>query len=490
MHPNSPDPVSDPVSPDADSPDRSRAEDPSNVRPEESESGPDWSLRELRVPTWELELLISGAVVFTLFRVPSVLARELSQAILHFPESLFLLVFLGVVYLQTAAYVLVAAFVFHLSARAYWIGLIGLYSVFPQGIDWNNLKTGPRLRAAHRNQIPETPVLIEGAGNLCSGIFSFSFSIVIVILYSAIGALAVFLMSLALQAVLWPDAEPQHVFYAVLGVVFLPYLLLMSLDKLWADKTVSPRVERVLSGGLDFFSRLNGSRLVNAIQMTFLSNVKRRYVYPIFYVIFLGSLMLTFTRVTLDLGVLEVSGYEHFPSVHDDVVMQAAFYRDQARPDDTRGALRPSIQSDVIEGPYLKLFLPHVPRHDAALDQVCPDLERLRGQSVVRLVPRKSDLDPKLVERTRDCLAKLWTVTLDGRALDDLHYEFHVRQPLSVRGLLTYLPTRTMEPGRHELRVERQRERGKDEDARDDDADKKKAGENDDKSVYELPFWI
>ena len=452
--------------------------------------GTDWSLRELRVPTWELELLISGAVVFTLFRVPAVLARELTQAILHLPESLFLLVFLGVVYLQTAAYVLVAAFIFHLAARAYWIGLIGLYSIFPGGINWSDLKTGPRLREVHRSQIPETPVLIEKTGNLCSGIFSFSFSIVIVILYSAFGAIALFLTSLALQALIFPNVEPHHVFYAALGLVFVPYLAFMGLDKLLAGKTASPGVERVLSGGLDFFTRIFGSRLVNAIQMTFFSNVKRRYVYPIFYVIFFGSLMLTFVRITLDLEVMEVSGYDHFPSVHDDSVMQSAYYRDQAMPGDARGALRPSIQSDVVEDRYVKLLLPHAPRHNEALAEVCPDLEPLRGQGFVRLVPRDSNLDPKLVEETRRCLASLWTVALDDEPLTRLRFEYHVRQPLSIRGLVAYLPTSSMEPGRHVLRVERQRA----EDSEADETGGNETGGNrvqDDRtSVYEIPFWI
>lgn len=453
--------------------------------PEGTGSARDAELRDLRVPTWELELLISGAVVFTLFRVPSLLARELAQAILHFPESLFLLVFLGVIYLQTAAYVLTGAFVFHLAARAYWIGLIGLYSIFPEGIGWDNLKTGPRQRDIYRQQIPETPVMIERAGALCSGIFSFSFSVVIIILYSAFGACVIFGTGLALQVALFPSVGPQSVLYVFLGLIFFPYLGLQALDKLFSSRTLSPRMERTLRGGLDFYSSLFASKLVNNIQLTFFSNVKRRYVYPIFYVLFLGSMVLTFGRVTLDLGIVEVSGFDHFPPAADQVVAQTAYYRDQSRPDDSRSALRPSIQSDVVDGRYVKLFLPHTPRHNEALAEACPKLEPLRGRGVVRLVPRDSDLDPDLVEETRRCLAALWRISLDGSPLGGLHYEFHVREPLAVRGLLTYLPTEPLAPGRHLLRLERMR-------GSKDDESSDAAGEiaEDDVAVYEIPFWV
>ncbi|MDA8017008.1 MAG: hypothetical protein MPN21_06115 [Thermoanaerobaculia bacterium] len=417
--------------------------------------------------------------------------RVQSQAILHFPETLFLLVFLGVVYLQTAAYVLIASFIFHLAARAYWIGLIGLYSIFPDGVGWANVKTGPRLREIYRRQLPETPILIERAGAVCSGIFSFAFSIVIVILSSAFGAGMLFIVGLALQATLFRNTPPHIVFYAILAVVFRPFLGLMTLDKALARKTLAPRLERFLERGLEFYSNFFGSKLVNAIQLTFFSNVRRRYVYPIFYAIFLGSLVLTFARVTIDLGLVEISGYDHFPSEREDVVAQTAFYRDQAPSGDTRAALRPSIQSDVIEGPYAKLFLPHSPRQNDALREICPELEPLRGQSVVRFVGNDSDLDPASVEATRRCLAAQWQVELDDEILDDLQFEFHVRPPMAVRGLLTYLPVRELALGRHLLQLKRY-QGAADASAGETAGDEAPEDESSDEDVttYEIPFWI
>ena len=43
----------------------------------------------------------------------------------------------------------------------------------------------------------------------------------------------------------------------------------------------------------------------------------------------------------------------------------------------------PSILSDVIEGPYLKLFLPYSPdRHNNAIAKSCPELEPLQAGGV------------------------------------------------------------------------------------------------------------
>src|SRR5688500_6169378 len=71
--------------------------------------------------TWELELLISGAVVFALLQFPSALDRWFWRVDPHLvgaaEESAFFVYF----YSKLIVYTLVATFVVHLCSRAYWV---------------------------------------------------------------------------------------------------------------------------------------------------------------------------------------------------------------------------------------------------------------------------------------------------------------------------------------------------------------------------------
>ena len=100
-------------------------------------------------PTWELELLISGAVVFTLFRVPSNLDATLEKLRVFFSQSQLFTSFFFYAYLKMIIFVLIAAFLLHLLAP----------NQRPQQIThdlasfWNN--TYPEVRRELKGRYPK-----------------------------------------------------------------------------------------------------------------------------------------------------------------------------------------------------------------------------------------------------------------------------------------------------------------------------------------------
>src|SRR3954469_2837672 len=89
-------------------------------------------------PTWELELLISGAVLFALFQIPPVLNGFFARIEPHATTAVMSALLFVELYLKAIVYALIASFVVHLIGRAYWVGLVGLHSVFPKGVRWEN----------------------------------------------------------------------------------------------------------------------------------------------------------------------------------------------------------------------------------------------------------------------------------------------------------------------------------------------------------------
>ena len=94
-------------------------------------------------PTWEVELLLSGALVFSMLQVPDLLDEAIATLRPRLTGSLNYGVFMLYFYLKITSYALIATFVLHLSSRAIWVAALGLRSVYPGGVDWDKLSRGP-----------------------------------------------------------------------------------------------------------------------------------------------------------------------------------------------------------------------------------------------------------------------------------------------------------------------------------------------------------
>ena len=107
---------------------------------------------DLHTKTYDIELLISGALVFGLSNAPGAMDRLFDRWAarldgLASPAATYLYL-----YGQMIVYSLLATFVAHLCLRGYWIALLGLESVWSDGWNWDRLGLGPftreRMRAA------------------------------------------------------------------------------------------------------------------------------------------------------------------------------------------------------------------------------------------------------------------------------------------------------------------------------------------------------
>ena len=106
-------------------------------------------------PTWEMELLISGATVFGLLQLPALADSLLFHAHNSGPPIVALFVLPLWIYVKTALLTLAATFVVHLCLRGYWVALVGLSSVYPGGVRWDRVaeRAGPLSLASMRAKI-------------------------------------------------------------------------------------------------------------------------------------------------------------------------------------------------------------------------------------------------------------------------------------------------------------------------------------------------
>ncbi|HEX2205120.1 MAG TPA: hypothetical protein VHG91_17545 [Longimicrobium sp.] len=400
---------------------------------------------------WELELLISGAVVFALLQLPAELAEAAARVLPRLGAVPQAIATLFHQYVRLIVYTLIGAFLLHLSVRAYWVGLIGLESVFPRGPKWDSDRYGPVALEVYRETTEPLQSRIDRADRFASLIFSFAFALVFILALSiAAGVLGALLSWLALQL---PGGERIFPWLLVLvGLVFaLPPTAAALADRRWGARLPPEgRARRVIKAILRYNQRMSGSGMAAPILLTLYTNARRRSVNVTLAVV--GTLMLAVfvTGSETYQERLRMDGYTYFPDEPGARGVEAAFYESARTPGTVPGL--PSIQSDIVRDPYVKLFVPYHPRrHSVLMERRCPGVPRL-SPTGMRL---RDDATPAAaMEAVLACWARVQRVTLDGKPIAP-DWRFHVHPATGLSGFLAYLPTAGLARGAHALEVDR-----------------------------------
>ncbi|MCK5378603.1 MAG: hypothetical protein KAJ78_04330 [Acidobacteria bacterium] len=404
----------------------------------------------LHARTYEMELLVSGALVFGLIHVPPVFDRWFTSFRASLDGTLRLLGTIGPAYLQMVLYALIATFVLHLMMRGFWIGLLGLESVFPDGIRWDHLKLGPATIKRYRAGIGSLAKSIEKVDDLCSLVFSFGFLIVFVFVYSVVVIWAVVALSFAISWAFLGGKGATILFWSLIALVVVLQQLAQSLDKFFGSRVKSGGVPETLIRLLvNIAYAVSPMRLVGTTQLTLGSNISDTKV----GMVILGSVL------TLGLfhiggtffgeGIVRIDSLTFFPDSLREQGMDPRHYRDLREPNSVEPKI-PTIQKDIVAGPYLKLFIPYIPRyHNPLIASVCPNLQPLSKNGID--VGRGEKLDDAQVIETAACLGSLFQISLDGEHQQRLHFDFTVEPGTALEGIISFLPVDDFKQGRHEL---------------------------------------
>ena len=227
------------------------------------------------------------------------------------------------------------------------------------------------------------------------------------------------------------------------------------------DKKLGPRLApdspgwRRIARALRLTSVLNGSALVGPISYTLLSNGGRRRMSTFFLVAFTLALGIAMTEFLTRYGLVGRTP-AYVPADVDLRGVHAEHYESLTPP--SADAAVVSIQSDVIDGPYVRLFVPLLDdRVRAAMAARCPQalVEPTYGEGRdSTTVVRNAAIAARAADARLACLSALHPVTLDGAARDP-GYRFYQHPVTGVRGLVAYLPTAALAPGMHTLTVAR-----------------------------------
>ncbi|MEM6709627.1 MAG: hypothetical protein AAF648_12660 [Pseudomonadota bacterium] len=410
-----------------------------NITPSSEPAVPTDAIARLRGRTDEIELIISSLTIFALFSLPGWVFSAVADVYTHQSTSLLIASNVGITLLAGTCYTLGLCFVVHLMARAYWVGLIGLRSVFPEGIRWDRVPSlGPLSRRFYEERLPDLDSVIQSTDRLASSLFGVISMLTLSVLW--FGTLLVFVLTLG--GVLGTRFGATNLginlgSLTLAAVVVVTPVLIYLLDTVLARRSARLRSSPVYRGLVRVLRRIAGiaypQRLVLPVQLTLQSNTRS----GLFLVLLFAGVV-----AILSLGNLQLTAWQYFTvsdqfEFLDDAQLESGFrstyYEDMASSmDRLRGW--PRIDSFNQSGAFVRLFLPYLPvRDNLVLAAQC-------GQRAAA------------PERTA-CLRSLWTVRVAGQSVSLADFLRAERADLNMRGLVGLVPLTDLAPGLHRLEV-------------------------------------
>jgi hypothetical protein len=399
-------------------------------------------------PTWEMELLLSGALVFSLMQLPAYLGGSLDAWLPRLDEHWGGVALVAHVYLLATVFVLIVTFVLHLGVRGFWVALIGLDSIYPDGVRWDKLRYGPNYVRAAQQRLAAPRATIDRADNFATLVFAVGVLMVFTVLLSMAAMIPLFALTYLAVELSGGRLDWDVVFWALFVAMLAPLLLASGVDRTIGRRLASEsRPARALRRVFDLYGRMPLARPSASMMLTFTSHVGSRrgmllVIGGLWIALFLAGAMLVARQ-----GVLRLDGYEYLPDGSGEGLVSAAHYADR-RGAQYRHRPVPYVQSEVVRGPYLRLFVPYQPsRHGAALRARCPEV----GASALRDAGAERERRVQLLA----CFAALFDVRLDGTAIEALRLDFSDDPESGLRGVLAFIPAKGLSAGRHELDLAR-----------------------------------
>jgi hypothetical protein len=395
--------------------------------------------RDLHTKTHDIELLLSGALVFGLLTAPGELNRAYDTWSARFDGPAASAATYLYIYGQMIVYSMLVTFITHLCLRGYWIALLGLESVWSDGWSWDKLTLGPHTRAHVERRVTGLSTAINNADDRASVIFAAGALLVILFLYSLTMVIVAIVMSLLISAT--TGMPSRSAFWAAFAAVSMPMAIIPLLDRHLAgrlnpDGLAHRAFTRVAGAGL----HLTPLRFAGPIQFVFQSRLGQRNLSMAMGAAVGVMVIALLVNVFIRSGELRLDGWTYFDPRPTAPSSDPRHYRDSGARRDGR---RPTIDSDVIGGPVIRLYLPYRPRrHNPLIASACPALAAAVSAGTA---PDHS--------AAAACVGNLYKVSLDGTIVA-ASYSFTRDAVSDFVGVLAYLPTTGLTPGPHDLTID------------------------------------
>ena len=427
-----------------------------------SHNHPKW-LRRLERESWQAELIVSGLAIYGSFKLPDIVFWFIDYLITHLAMEHYFMGYMLSYILLLGFSALTTFFIIHFILRGYWIGLIGLNSVYPNGYKSDGGFYSPFFMEKMIGYLPSIRESIKKIDNICSTLFAGACGFVMI--YSSMALMLGLLLALA--NILDDYIHPQLAIlplYIWLGLSLLVTIMgMLSVSKKFKSNEAFQNRYFKISKTLGNIMIPVLYKPANQIMMTFYSYFEKKQNMLQTLVLFgFATIYSTFLMNKSNMEVL-INGEDHFVRLASTDVIRSTFYLDQLK--DHSKTIQPVIPSELIEGPLMRLFIPLYASEKRIRKTICGEFQK----------DKNLEWDENWMNKrafNSACYKQYIKVSVNGTAYD-LDMPYHKLSHKNEAGVLTYVPTENFNIGRNELIVR-----------------KLKNKEGDIDIMFKIPFWF
>lgn len=403
---------------------------------------------EYRSISWQLEVLIAGGILISLYSSTDIF-REFffhKYPIIDFSHYQAL-IFFGL-YILTRA--LLIGFGANLIFRTVWLAYKGIDYWYPEGVNYDEIKISDTKKDAFNVKSSALRRLenLEKWSNL-------SFSMAIILTFIVVSTIVVcLLVSFILLDILgWEGIAYDTTFnYSLATLVFLTQLGVFHSLNLHTNNTLLDQIGATLRKAYYYISlsflyerellviRTNGRKwmliLFGALYLATSLVVSVNQIGK-FYQFGTFNFELFDDRETYDLDyvyTVDTRVYEEFLEEGD------VFYRG-------------GIQSEVITGKFIKLFMVHWNSSDGYLSKAMDSLGMLKERPKFENDSLLQDYGAERLKKYRAALNQLHEVKINRLKIDSIIWERYKHPKTNEEGYVTFLNVDSLDVGRHILQV-------------------------------------
>jgi len=311
-------------------------------------------LQRLKDESWEAELLVSAIAIFGASQLFKIIDWSTNMLIDLLPPNQYLIAYFIVFFGLFAISILASMFVIHFVLRAYWVGLVGLNSVFPdysvENSAYSKIYTEKIISI-----LPKLKDSIKKVDELCSVIFSVAFALLFVYLYMAIfSSLYLGLFNLLSSFVHSYILLIPAVLIILMLLVQLIFGIIANMKKFKENEKVQNWLFKIVKIS-SVFSLGPLYKSIMQTTMIFGSNFKKKkaMIYLLITFIFSGIIVTTYQVSNTNILYLILKGKD---ISFDQTKIYPGYYKIDN--ENVAYLLTPEIASDMIKDNILKVFIP------------------------------------------------------------------------------------------------------------------------------------
>ncbi|MBE9463647.1 hypothetical protein ACFP1I_11995 [Dyadobacter subterraneus] len=343
-----------------------------SLAPEQEEK-----LRELTTQSWNLELVISGVAMFAVLQLPPVLDEAFGFVrynMLGQTQGLAgIIPALALSMMKASCYVLFIAFLTNFVMRAFWVGLVGLLAVYPNGIDYKRIPfTNKHTQQRMRSDLGSLESYIIRLDRHCNIVFAVAFLFVFLLIIVALSYVLVLLIYSGFQPLI-PNRYWRGV--KVAALVFFGIFMLISIVAALPQVRSRPGMANFQYKMLSFSKWIYWGlhKPFSYIINTFYSHLTHSKLLKIsglmsvvFFALIFAELLTDLSRVDHRLSFM--NGRHLFTARVDSLFVNPDAY-DNQRADD-QYVSQASIQADVIREPFIRLYIAYPKAMDTIMSRL------------------------------------------------------------------------------------------------------------------------